>query len=449
MALPFLQPAEDPRRNLLSDLLGRCANPARPFLRWPGGTLSLEDVARAPANGLEAVRPGDVVALVGGFDASSIALLLRLLDKGAVVAPLTPDTAARHDYYFAAARADVLLQDGKARRLSAAQDRHPLLEQLRERNEGGLILFSSGSTGDPKAILHSSAHFLARYATRRKALRTLAFLLFDHIGGLNTLLHTLYNEGEVVVPPSLAPADVAASLRAEKVELLPASPTFLRLLLLSGELDHGAFPALKLVTYGTERMDQPTLDALCRLLPDTDFRQTYGMSELGILRVSSKARDSLWMRVGGEGVSTKVQGGVLHIRAEHRMLGYLNAPCPFDPEGWLNTGDLVEQDGPWLRITGRISEIINIGGLKIIPAEVEKACLEFPGVVLAKAFGVPNPVTGEHVEVRCQLAPQLAKDPTAARNALRLHLKNLLPAHALPQRIHLGDVPVSYRYKKK
>ena len=56
---------------------------------------------------------------------------------------------------------------------------------------------------------------------------------------------------------------------------------------------------LKIITYGTERMDQPTLDALCEQLPKIDFRQTYGMTELGVVRVKSKARNSLFMKIGG------------------------------------------------------------------------------------------------------------------------------------------------------
>jgi len=71
-------------------------------------------------------------------------------------------------------------------------------------------------------------------------------------------------------------------------------------------------------------MDQPTLDELCRLLPSVDFRQTFGMSELGIVRVKSESRGSLFMKIGGEGVETRVVDGVLQIRSSSRMLGYLN-----------------------------------------------------------------------------------------------------------------------------
>ena len=94
---------------------------------------------------------------------------------------------------------------------------------------------------------------------------------------------------------------------------------------MSGLIPEKVPASLRIITYGTERMDQPTLDQLCQLLPDVDFRQTLGMSELGIVRVKSEARDSLFMKVGGEGVETRTVDGVLQIRSANRMLGYLNA----------------------------------------------------------------------------------------------------------------------------
>ena len=103
---------------------------------------------------------------------------------------------------------------------------------------------------------------------------------------------------------------------------------------MSGLIPEHVPETLRIITYGTERMDQPTLDALCELLPNVEFRQTFGMSELGIVRVKSEASNSLFMKVGGEGVETRVVNNVLEIRSKARMLGYLNAESPFDEDGW-------------------------------------------------------------------------------------------------------------------
>jgi long-chain acyl-CoA synthetase len=201
---------------------------------------------------------------------------------------------------------------------------------------------------------------------------------------------------------------------------------------------------LRIITYGTERMDQPTLDALCELLPNVDFRQTFGMSELGIVRVKSEAKNSLFMKVGGEGVETRVVDNVLEIRSQTRMLGYLNANSPFDKDGWYNTKDIVEERNGYYKVTGRTSEVINVGGLKFMASEVERIALEFEHVELAKADGKPNPITGQHVE----LTVQPAKDKNVDKSTLKAFLRSKLPNHMLPKRLKISSIRVGHRFKR-
>ncbi len=429
---------------LIGELMERRSAPTAPFLMGPEGGLSLSQVAQQSPPDLDAVEAGDVVALVGDFDAQSIATLLHLIDRRAIIVPLTEQTTAQHMYFCDAAGVDVMIREGLVSRVRPAHTIHPLLDDLRRRGTGGLVLFSSGTTGQPKAILHDLGPFMARFRTPRPTLKTLNFLLFDHIGGINTLLHTLFNDGEVVRPRGRGPADVMADLVEHEIALLPTTPTFLRMLLLSGLIDGASLPALKIITYGTERMDAPTLERVAAALPHVDLRQTYGMSEIGILRVRSKARDSLWMSVGGEGVETRVCDGVLHIRSATRMLGYLNAADPFDAQGWYSTGDLVETDGDFLRITGRSNDVINVGGLKILPETIERAALEHGAVLHAHASGRTNPITGEHIELTCEPVP----DAQLTKSALLAFLKTHLPETHLPHRITLGPVSIGHRFKR-
>ncbi len=430
---------------LLTELTARCASQTGPFLIARDFELTLAELLDTDETDISSVRRGDVVALIGDFDARSLATLLRLIDRGAVLVPLTEATRPAHEYFFEAASVDFVIDGNTMHRRSEARGTHPLLTRLRESGHSGLVLFSSGTTGRPKAILHDFTNFLARYRTPRPTLRTLNFLLFDHIGGMNTFFHTIFNGGQVVVPSGRTPEVVAANLSDYRVELFPTTPTFLRLMLLAGVLESSKLPNLKVITYGTERMDQPTLDGLCDALPHVDFRQTYGMSELSILRVKSRARNSLWMTVGGEGVETKVVNDVLFIRSANRMLGYLNAPSPFDAGDWYDTGDLVEQDGPFLKIVGRSQQIINVGGVKVLPSEVERVALLHPDVLRAKARGVPNPLTGQHIEVICQPRQGVHLD----RNMLRAHFRQNLSELLRPQSIRIGEVAVSHRHKQE
>ena len=106
------------------------------------------------------------------------------------------------------------------------------------------------------------------------------------------------------------------------------------------------------------------------------------------------------------------------------MIGYLNAPSPFDLDGWYCTKDIVSQEKDFIKVVGRESDVINVGGLKFLPEEVEKICLEFNGVLHAKAIGKNNPITGQHVEVIVEKT-----DIDFNKIYFIKHLKNKLPKH--------------------
>ncbi len=340
---------------------------------------------------------------------------------------------------------DFVIKGSSIKRLNRNQNQgHDMIEKLRDLNRGGLIAFSTGTTGRPKAILHDLTLYMKRFETPRPAFKTMNFLLFDHLGGLNTLFHTLFNKGTVVAPKSRSVNDILETCSLHKVEVLPTTPTFLRLMLLSGLIPKKVPGNLKIITYGTERMDQPTLDNLCQKLPNIDFRQTYGMTELGVVRVKSQARNSLFMKIGGEGVETRVVKNVLEIRSETRMLGYLNADSPFDKEGWYNTKDFVEEKDGFYKITGRVNEVINVGGLKFLASEVERVALQFEGVEFAKAEGKTNPITGQHVE----LVVQPVKKINIVQSKLKSFLSKSLPNHMMPKRLKVSSIKVSHRFKK-
>jgi acyl-CoA synthetase (AMP-forming)/AMP-acid ligase II len=414
-----------------------------PFLIHNNQELRFSEIEYQNEIDLSLVKSGDVVALIGDFNPASILTLLRLIDLNVIVVPLTIETQAEHEYFFDSALVDIVIKDGCAHR-RVHNKNHELVSILREKKHSGLVLFSTGTTGRPKAILHDLTQFIKRFETPRPTLRTINFLLFDHIGGINTLLHTLFNKGVVVAPEKRTVESVLDCCSKHQVEVLPTTPTFLRMMLISGAIPDLVPDSLKVITYGTERMDQPTLNELCRLLPNIDFRQTFGMSELGIVRVKSAARDSLFMRIGGEGVETRVINDVLQIRSNSRMLGYLNAPSPFDADGWYDTKDVIEEWNGYCKVVGRTSDVINVGGLKFMASEVERVALEFPNVSLVKAYPRQNPITGQHVELIVQSDTEKLVD----KNALLAHLKSKLQPHMVPKRIRIEDVTVGHRFKK-
>ena len=328
----------------------------------------------------EGVGAGDVVVVHGDYSPAACALVFALAARRVIVVPLTPLPRDILDARCATAGANCIVEitpDGAGRfeRLSPAVA-PALVAKLRGAGRAGLILFSSGSAGEPKACLLDLDRLLETARRERKGYVTLVFLLFDHIGGINTMINVLGHGGTAVVVAERSVDTVASAIAAAGVELLPTSPTFLKMLLISDAARRFDLSSLKLITYGTEVMAQATLEGLHRAFPGVKLKQTYGLSEIGIVPTRSRAPDSLWMQIGGANVEHKIVGGILWIRALTAMLGYLNAPSPFDAEGWLDTRDKVEVDGEYIRIIGRESELINVGGKKVHPVEVENILLQ-------------------------------------------------------------------------
>jgi acyl-CoA synthetase (AMP-forming)/AMP-acid ligase II len=177
------------------------------------------------------------------------------------------------------------------------------------------------------------------------------------------------------------------------------------------------------------------------------LQQTYGLSEVGV--VASKSRDdgSLWMRRGGEGFATKGVDGVLWIKSEFAMVGYLNAPSKLDGEGWFDTQDRVEVDGEYFRILGRVTDLINVGGQKVYPAEIEEVIMALPNVVDVAVSGESNALLGQLIVARVSLAEPEA--PEQLKSRVRRACRERLAPYKVPARVVIAEETLhSARYKK-
>ena len=150
-------------------------------------------------------------------------------------------------------------------------------------------------------------------------------------------------------------------------------------------------------------MPKVTLKRFHNLFPHIKLLQTYGLSELGILRSKSENSDSLWFKIGGKGYKTRIVDGILQIKAESAMLGYINAPSPFTEDGWFDTGDSVKLKGEYIQILGRKSEIINVGGEKVYPSEVENVIQVDDNISEVTIYGEKNPILGQIVCAKVSL----------------------------------------------
>lgn len=410
----------------------------------------LESVSRWARTFADRGITGRVVSIEAEYGVEAIAAIIGAAIGGNILVPISNAADAHREMFLALAEVEFRVRPGAAARdvtATGRQSAHAHYAALRRASTPGLVLFSSGTSGTPKAAVHDLGLLLHKFIVPRHAYRTLVFLQLDHIGGLNTLFYTLANGGTVVVADGRAPTDVCRAIARHRVQLLPTSPTFLNLLLLSEEHRRHDLSSLALVTYGTEPMPAHTLARVHAEFPGVRLLQTYGLSELGILRSQSREAGSPWMRVGGEGFETKVVDGRLFIRAQSAMLGYLNAPSPFDADGFFDTGDLVEQDGDWLRILGRASEVINVGGSKVLPTEVENLLLAMDNVADVEVHGEPNPIVGQIVVAT--IRPARPEDPAAFKARMRTFCAGRLPDYKIPVKIRFSDALHSARFKKQ
>ena len=407
----------------------------------------VDEAARALA-GLRLPGPA-AIAVVGGHGPASTAWLLALEAAGHFAVPLAGNPA-EHPARLAQVNAQwVVTAEGYAWNLLPRIDEasaHPLFAALRDRKAAGLVLFSSGTSGQPKAMVQDLSALLATYAERHpNGLPVLALLGFDHIGGLNTLFGALAAGAPVVVPASRAPADVATAIANHRVAVLPASPTFLNLLLAAGVT--ADLSSLRVITYGTEPMPESLLARLKATFPQVRFIQTFGTSETGITHTVSPEAGSTFLRFEDPNLEWKVVDDELWLRSRTQIAGYLNASNErFTADGWFRTGDKVEQ-GPngTLRILGRMGEMINVGGEKLMPAEVESVVLGVPGVDDCRVRGEAHPLTGQTVAVD---VVSFTTDQEALRSAIRIACRERLARHKIPTRVTFVPSVSGERMKK-
>jgi len=389
----------------------------------------------------EGLNKDSVVALEADFSPNSLALFLALMEHGSIIVPLTSPVGSGRSRFTEIAQCEFSIYIDKDDKVNISslpyKASHPLYKRLKESTHPGLVLFSSGSTGESKAAVHDLPAILEKFKVRRQSYRTITFLLYDHIGGINTMLYTLSNAGCVATVKDRSPDSILSAIDKYRVELLPTTPTFINLILISEAYKRHNLDALKVVTYGTEPMSETTLRSFNKLFPNIKLLQTYGLSEVGILRTKSESSDSLWVKVGGEGFKTRVIDGVLQIKAKSAMLGYLNAPTPFTDDGWFDTGDHVEVNGEYIKILGRRSEIINVGGEKVYPAEVENIIKEIKNVGEVTVYGEKNPITGNIVCARVSLLDNT--EPKKFISSLKRLCRVRLQSYKVPVKVEIVD----------
>lgn len=398
------------------------------------------------------IAPGNVVIIRSDFSVDSIALFIATIKNNCIVVPVVGSDIPQAEI-VAISQADYYVNidpDGPFRfeTIAGYDSKSGLLADLTKEGKPGLIFFTSGSTGKPKATLHNVENLFIKYQSSRKAYRTLAFLLFDHIAGIDTVFYTLFAGGAVVIPSARDPRTVLETIDRFTVEVFSTTPSFLNWMLLTEALDSFDLSSLKIITFGSERMSEATMSNMQRKFGGrVRLMQKYGTTELGSPVSKSKDDDPLWIKFKKENFDYKVVDNRLFVKSPMSMVGYLNDVSGQMVDGWLDTGDIVEVDGEWIKILGRESDIINVGGQKVYPSEVESVLLEIENISDVSVYGVPNAIMGHVVAARINL---FEDEPTqTVKKKIRRYCRDRLETFKIPASVEVTEEKlVSDRFKK-
>lgn len=405
----------------------------------------------------ENISPGDTIAVQSDYSFASIALLLALSEFPCIIVPIVPTTESEVQNKLKAAKVSkviIFTKEGPA--ITLREDDSPeevdQYDRITGERHAGLVLFSSGTTGVPKVMVHDLSTLIAEFKEPRKQknLNFILFLLFDHIGGINTLLGCLNNGSQITIPENRNPEYILQLIQDKKIQVLPTSPTFLNLMLMTEDFDTYDLSSLKMITYGTERMPQHLLDRLKVKIPSVKFMQTFGTSETGILKTESKSSTSLFFRIIDPNYQYKIEDSQLFLKSKIQVSGYVNQESSqFTQEGWFATGDLVEvdEDG-YLKIVGRINKVINVGGLKVLPKEVEDVINQFPEVIDSTVFAKDNAITGQMVCAKVVIREGL--DEKEMKKEILKKCREELDRYKVPSKLLIThSIDFTTRFKKE
>ncbi|WP_103595203.1 ANL family adenylate-forming protein [Campylobacter concisus] len=399
------------------------------------------------------IKSGEVVAILADYSFVSIALFFALYENKNIIAPITSISQKEIDGKIKESFSTKIINLENEKLVITnikSEASHKIINDLQTSKCAGLILFSSGSTGAPKAMIHNLDTLVDSYGDKKqKQINMLVFLMFDHIGGINTMLNILSMNATMIIPQNRNADDICKLIEEYKIAVLPSSPTFLNLILINRSYEKYDLSSLRMITYGTETMPEGLLNRLKAVFSKVKFLQTFGTSETGIAATSSKSSSSTFMKIDDENLEYKIVDNELWLRSKTQILGYLNRSMEsFTNDGWFKTGDLVELDNEgFIKIIGRNKEIINVGGQKVLPSEVESVLLGMDEIEDCLVYGEQNAITGQSVS--CDVVLKHGIDDSGFKILVRKFCKDKLDNFKIPTRVNVVQkTEFTERFKK-
>ena len=388
------------------------------------------------------------IILYGDYDLRSISILWASLMDNRIVMPIT-STSIQSLELINLIDADLEIYSKEMKYCYHPNNKKKvIIREMLELNKSGLILLSSGTTGVPKAVLHDSDKLLKKYIYSKKRYTTIGLMLFDHIAGIDTLFYVLSSGGSLIIPQEKSIDNILTTMSQLLVEVLPASPSLIQFLLMDDRFNSNYLPSLKVITIGSERINDNLNSRLKeRFGGKVELIQKYGITEIGTPATITRDNDPRYIKFKSGLIDYKIDDNVLYIKSPSSMVGYLSPDQSIPFDGWFNTQDQVEIDGEWIKILGRVSDIINVGGQKVYPAEVESVLQSMDNVINVAVYGKSNLIMGSVVAAKVCLDSN--ETVLEFKKRMREFCKDKLQTYKIPSIVEIVDeVKISDRYKK-
>lgn len=351
--------------------------------------------------------------------------------------------------------------------LGAAKEVQPLSTAAENDDDVAIVLYTSGTTAEPKAALLRHRHLMAyllgavEYASAQEDETVLISVPPYHIAGMANLLSNLFAGRRLVYLENFSAAGWLQRAREASATHAMVVPTMLARIV--DALDAGEEPprSLRSLSYGGSRTSPSVLERALRALPDTGFVNAYGLTEtastIALLgpddhRAALASDDPLVRRrLSSAGqllpmVEAEIRDddglvlkhgevGILYLRGE-QIAGEYSSGSLLDEDGWFCTRDhaFIDDDG-YLFIEGRADDTIIRGGENIAPAEIEDALTAHPSVADACVIGIPDEEWGQRIVAAVVLRP----GSTVSAVELREFVAGRIRSSRTPERIDVVD----------
>jgi acyl-coenzyme A synthetase/AMP-(fatty) acid ligase len=437
-----------PSFSTLRSLAAESGSPAARFIADEERRTGLDELIGGPDSGERFA--GRTVMVACGRQAPTAAALLRLDGSARRIVLCPPDLAAQHRPFVIAETGTELVvsEDASADCGLAVVEAGPTGSgassgRTAEPGPTEWILFTSGTTGRPKMVVHTLqtlAGHLPTGAPRGGPVTWCTFYDVRRYGGMQILLRAMIGGGSLVLSAAgEAPGAFMARAASFGATHFLGTPSHWRRALMTDEFDRIAPDYVRL---SGEPADQTILDRLRARFPRARIVHAFAATETGVAFEIEDGRAGFpasLLEADGD-VALQVRDGSLRVRSTRIGAALSDGVArPFaNEDGFVDTGDMIERDGDRCRFAGRREGIVNVGGQKVHPEEIESVINQHPGVAMSLVRSRPNPITGAVVvaEIVAKGSPAPGREPELSREVLDLCRRHL-PAHKVPATVRV------------